>query len=316
MKKLIITFISLLLITTLIYGCSQQYKQDLSENSQIIDRESKIPLDAVKVTPETDFNKPELHSDEYENPVSLPYLINTAGAEDSPFILPDGNTLYFFFTPDVRVPVEKQLLDQVTGIYVSKKVDGQWIKPERVMLQEKGKLALDGCEFIDGNIMWFCSARDGYTGINWFSAEYEMGAWRVGEKIDFPESYKVGELHLYQNTLYFHSDKEGGEGGLDIWTSKKINGEWQQPANLETVNSASNEGWPALSPDGNELWISKDYGLWRSKKMNGNWTVPELIISNLAGEASIDSQGNIYFVHHYYKDNKMIEADLYVAYKK
>ena len=40
--------------------------------------------------------------------------VNTSGREDSPFLLPDGQTLYFFFTPDVSIPAEKQLFDGVT----------------------------------------------------------------------------------------------------------------------------------------------------------------------------------------------------------
>jgi hypothetical protein len=137
-------------------------------------RESAIPKDAVKMTPETDAFPPILYSDEWMQPVPLSSLINTAGAEDSPFVLPDGNSLYFFFTPDVRVPVEKQLLDGVTGIYLSKKQDGVWSRPERVILQDSGKLALDGAEFVQGNTMWFASAREGYTGVNLFTAEFKM----------------------------------------------------------------------------------------------------------------------------------------------
>jgi len=30
----------------------------------------------------------------------------------------------------------------------------------------------------------------------------------------------------------------------------------------------------------------------------------------------LDSNGNIYFVHHFYKNGEMIEADIYVAYRK
>jgi hypothetical protein len=37
------------------------------------------------------------------------------------------------------------VIDGVTGIDVSKKVNGAWQKPERVVLQDAGKLALDGC---------------------------------------------------------------------------------------------------------------------------------------------------------------------------
>jgi hypothetical protein len=62
--------------------------------------------------------------------------INTSGAEDSPFISADGNVFTFFFVPDVRVPPEKQLLDGVSGIYLTRKMDGVWTEPERVVLQE------------------------------------------------------------------------------------------------------------------------------------------------------------------------------------
>jgi len=41
-----------------------------------------------------------------------------------------------------------------------------------------------------------------------------------------------------------------------------------------------------------------------------------LILSQFAGEPSLDREGNIYFVHHYFEDGKMIEADIYVAYRK
>jgi hypothetical protein len=33
--------------------------------------------------------------------------VNTAGGEDSPFVTPDGNTLYYVFTPDVNIPAER-----------------------------------------------------------------------------------------------------------------------------------------------------------------------------------------------------------------
>jgi len=50
--------------------------------------------------------------------------------------------------------------------------------------------------------------------------------------------------------------------------------------------------------------------------VDGVWSEPELIISWFAGEPSLDNVGNIYFVHHFYKDGNMIEADIYVAKKK
>ena len=119
-----------------------------------IDRESKIPASQAKITPETDIYPPVLHSDEYEQPVPMPYPINSAGAEDSGFMMPDGNTFYVWFTPDPQIPPQKQVIDSVTGIYMSKKVNGQWQKPERVWLQDPDKLSLDGCEFVQNNKIW------------------------------------------------------------------------------------------------------------------------------------------------------------------
>ena len=80
--------------------------------------------------PENDLQPPQLLVMGFTQPTPVPGLVNTAGAEDSPFITPDGKTLYFFFTSDVRVPVEKQLLDGVTGVYRSRLVDGRWIDPQ------------------------------------------------------------------------------------------------------------------------------------------------------------------------------------------
>lgn len=306
--KRIILFICIILMFV---GCSQKY--------DLIPRESKIPEDSVKINPETDLYPPILHSDEYERPVPLD-AINSAGAEDSPFIPIDRDEIYFFFTPDVRVPVEKQVLDGVTGIYVSKYENRSWQTPERVMLQKPGKLSLDGCEFIEGDFMLFCTAREGYTGIHWATAEMVDGIWKNWKVDDFPEEYKVGELHIHGNELYYHSDKEGGKGGIDIWMLRKEGGEWNNPVNIKVVNTADNEGWPYISADGNELWFNRFYqgtpAVFRSKKINDVWQEPELIVSQFAGEPTLDKEGNLYFVHHYYKDAVMLEADIYVAYKK
>jgi hypothetical protein len=51
-------------------------------------------------------------------------------------------------------------------------------------------------------------------------------------------------------------------------------------------------------------------------RSDGEWGTPELIVSRFAGEPTLDPQGNLYFVHHYYEDGKMIEADIYMATKK
>ena len=294
------------------------------------DRHKAIPSGAVKMRPETDAHPPVLHSREFKKPVPLGPAINTAGGEDSPFITPDGNTLYFFFTPDVSQPANKQLFDGVTGIWVSRREAGQWTRAERILLQEPGKLALDGAPTLRDDTLWFVSTREGYEGMHHFTATRKSGRWtdvkHVGDRLC--RDLKVGELHVARDgALYFHSEREGGKGGLDIWRMdrrKPLGGKewasdegWTEPVNMAEFNTDGNEGWPFISEDGSEFWFLRTYqgspGLFRSKRTAGKWSPPELMVSVFAGEPTLDAAGNLYFVHHYFRERTMIECDIYYA---
>jgi hypothetical protein len=318
MKRLIFA----LLIILTVSGCTKPSEVPESGSTDPVNREGKIPPSQVKITPETDLLPPILHSAEFEEPVPLPYPINTAGAEDSGFITPEGNTLYVWFTPNPNALLQEQIVDGATGIYVSQKINGQWQSPERVLLQNRDKQSLDGCTFVQGNTMWFCTARTGYTGLHWFTAEYVDGRWTNWQNSDFDPDYGVGELHITADgkELYFHSPRPGGKGEYDIWLSKKDDDEWLPPVNIEVVNSPEIDGWPSLTQEGQELWFTRFHmgspAIFRSKRVKDEWQEPELIISQFAGESSVDNDGNIYFTHHFYKDGVILEADIYVAYRK
>ena len=287
-----------------------------------IDREKRIPEDIAKRGPDTDQYPPILHCDEFQQPVPLAYPINTAGAEDSPFILPDGSVLYFFFTPDVRVPPEKQILDQVTGVWASHKQGDTWSRPTRVWLQDPGKLALDGAVCVQGDEMWFASIREGFNGVNMFTASLVDGRWTnwtySGDRL--MKEIQIGEVHIHGDDLYFHSDRPGGRGGYDIWVTTKSGQSWSEPMNIEAVNTEQMDAYPFVNSEGSELWFTRRYqgspAIFRSRKVGDNWDEPELIVSQFAGEPTLDDDGNLYFVHHYYENETMIEADIYVSYRK
>jgi hypothetical protein len=287
-----------------------------------VTREEKLPSDVAKRTPDTDQHPPILHSNEFESPVPLPTGVNTSGAEDSPFVLPDGNTLYFFFTPDVRVPPEQQLLDEVSGVWVSRKEGDAWSEAERVWLQKPGKFALDGAVAIQGGEMWFASAREGYEGVNMFTAEWADGKWSswtyAGDRL--MKEIQIGEVHLHGDDLYFHSARSGGSGDDDIWVTTRSATSWSDPLNIAPVNTAARDAYPFVSTDGDELWFTRTYlgspGVFRSVKTGGVWGAPELIVSQFAGEPTLDDAGNLYFVHHFYEDGVKIEADIYIARRK
>ena len=131
----------------------------------------------------------------------------------------------------------------------------------------------------------------------------------------------VGELHLSSDgkSLYYHSNRPGGYGGLDIWVTTQEGGVWTEPENLSAVNTTADEGWPFLSSDGKTLWFTRPYqgspGIFRSQLVGGHWNEPELVVSQFAGEPTLDDAGNLYFVHHYIIGGEIKDADIYTAYK-
>ena len=295
--------------------------EEVQEHSNV-DREDRLPSDVLKRTPATDLHPPILHSDEFETPIPIPGHVNTVGLEDSPFVTADGLKLYFFFTPDARVEPSQQLLDDVSGIWVSEKSENIWQQPTRLWLQKPGKLALDGCPTVFENTMWFCSAREGYTGVQLFNAIIGPMMWMFVEHISeiIPNDFEMGEMHRHEDTIYFHSNRSGGKGGYDIWITTYVDGIWSDPTNLEVINTDTDESLPFVTIDGKELWFTRTYlgtpALFRSLWIDDVWQQPELMVSMFAGEPTLDQFGNLYFVHHYFENDVMIEADIYVAYRK
>ena len=293
-------------------------------------REDAIPDDAIKYTPDMDIFPPVIHSSEWSDPVPMPGPVNTAGGEDACFITPDGNTFFFFFTPDVNVPANEQLLDGVTGIWWCQKQGDTWTEPTRILLSTN--LALDGAPFYQDNTLWFASFRIGNyrdDGDIW-TATYENGEWKNWENAGqlLNEVYNIGEMHITSdgNTMYFHRESTPGSGEYDLYTTTLVNNTWAEPVNLgPPISTPLDDSRPFVSYDGNELWFTRQSNkgytgpaVYRSiKNPDGSWGEPVEIASNFAGEPTLDSEGNLYFVHHFFdEDMNMIEADIYVCYKQ
>ena len=326
-KKALLIQVSLLIFVLGLLAFTCKKSTDNEDNTPPTRLES-LPDDAVKQTPMIDNFPPVMHSELWGDPIPMPGPVNTAGAEDSPFITNNDDWFFFFFTPDLNIPAEQQLLDQVTGIWWSKLESGTWTEPERIILNND--IALDGAPFVQRDSLWFASARVGnYRPIDFYIATYNGHEWgnvvNAGQRLN--EEIQVGELCLSSDgrTIYYGTDASGGYGGYDLWKTEYIDGEWADPVNLgPDINSAGTEYQPFITADGGEIWFTGQSHLgytgpaiFRSINLGDTaWSAPEEIISNFAGEPSLDSHGNIYFVHHFATPStELIEADIYVAYK-
>jgi hypothetical protein len=255
--------------------------------------------------------------------------VNSAGAEDSPYISRDGTEFFFFFTPDVRVPLARQLADSVTGIWYSRLSGGQWTEPERVILNDD--VALDGCQQLVGDTLWFASvrAKDMLGDIDVFTAVRKNGEWQnwrnAGRQLNV--DYDIGEFHLTADgqRLYFGSAE--GSSDPDLWVCRRNATGWDTPVRLgANINDSLSQSQPFVSSDGRELWYTgwcdtiMGPCVYRSRAdAAGNWQTPEQVVVRFAGEPTLDDAGNLYFVHHYYTggdSSRMLEADIYFCRRK
>lgn len=327
-----------ILIVLFIFACGDEGSNEIDACHPIeqpsIDRSNYIPVDAVKMSPTGDPTPPVLHLIEmFHPPEPLNSTINTAGAEDSPFFAADAETLYFWFTPDVMVTAGDQTLDPSTGIYRSQRQGDEWQSPQKVWFFDT--VSLEGCACVQGNTIWYCAAVCGMTGLHHFYSVNEGNGWSSGQLSEILNhtDYQIGEFHVTADgdEIYFHSERAGGQGGRDLWKIEKIGATWGDPLPLTALNTEFDEGFPFVTADGNELWFSGDsridvtfppgtpdyFGaIFYSAKEGDAWGEPVEVVSQLAGEPTVDSQGSVYFTHHFYVDEQMIEADIYVLRRK
>ena len=138
----------------------------------------------------------------------------------------------------------------------------------------------------DGATMYFnCFDRAETPGSDICVSHLRGGEWTepevVGAPISTPEYTEVEPLLSPDgNQLYIMSNRPGGEGGMDIWVSEKVNGEWTELKNL---------GAPINSPDMDHClyfagedwdtayWTSTRAGgyggndIWMAKRVDGVW---------------------------------------------
>jgi tetratricopeptide (TPR) repeat protein len=82
--------------------------------------------------------------------------------------------------------------------------------------------------------------------------------------------------------LYFASEREGGQGGRDIWMSRWENGDWGPAVNLgPTINTPYDDDAPFIHPDGITLFFSSKghtsiggYDIMYTIKKDGAWIEP------------------------------------------
>ena len=118
--------------------------------------------------------------------------------------------------------------------------------------------------------------------------------------------------------MYFNSDREGGKGGMDIYVSNYVNGEYQEPINLKTLNSDQTENDLVVDPEEKFIIFNryidsiKALDLYISYREGEDWGKPralDKINSPKKWELtpSLSPEGKYFF---YELDGKIMQIDL------
>lgn len=113
------------------------------------------------------------------------------------------------------------------------------------------------------------------------------GQWSEPTKLSKPinTSYFESSVSLTADgkTIYFISERPGGRGQGDIYTSKRMGSDgWSSPENMgDAINTPLDEKFVFIHPSGQSLYFASNghqtmglYDIFRSDLINGRWSVP------------------------------------------
>lgn len=235
------------------------------ENSDFIDQQINACRNAIKfIENEVNVVKENLGPE-----------INVGSINSHAVISGDGNTLVF---------TERRGLENT--IYFVRKERGEWVQPIDITSQlgDARDCSSSSLNF-DGSILYLYKD-DNYDG-NIYTSTYANSSWSRIHKLNRNINTRFFESHACESSdgtkLYFSSNRDGGEGALDIYVSElDENGEWDEPVNLgSSINTPFNEDTPFISLNDSILFFSSEghtsmggYDIFESKLIGSIWKTP------------------------------------------
>jgi len=215
--------------------------------------------------------------------------VNSEFDDYSPVLSPDGKIIYFTSRrPLGRNPrSDRNDHKYFENIFVTRKVGEQWTTAELLegKVNSRTHEATAGI-LPDGKTLYVYR---GDKGGDLFESHFEKDRWGKPRKLPralrSPGTQETSIVFTSDgNRAYFISDRPGGFGGKDIWTSSRNErGRWSEPVNLgTTVNTEYDEESLYLAPDDVTLYFSSQghnsmggFDIFRTVFRNGRWTRPE-----------------------------------------
>jgi chitodextrinase/ribosomal protein L24E len=157
----------------------------------------------------------------------------------------DGNTLYFTRNLSDGSKQGRRQPNRL-GIFTAMRSGSQWTDITPFEYNNPDYNLSYPFVSADGRYLFFCSDMPGGLGrYDIYVCENNDGRWSDPVSLGPEINSSAAEIHPFLHSsgrLYFASDRTGGKGGLDIWSSSLSFGSWTKPVNLEEpINSESDD---------------------------------------------------------------------------
>ncbi|MCX6325929.1 MAG: hypothetical protein NT144_04665 [Bacteroidia bacterium] len=194
---------------------------------------------------------------------------------DNPAVSFDGNTIVY---------TERRGI--VNVIFFSKKERGNWQPPIEITAEINAGEDCSSCSLNSDGTELFLYKTDNYDGAI-YSSNYVNGAWTPIKKLNKNINTKFYESHAAISfdgkKLYFTSNRDGGQGNLDIYLSEKDGtGDWGPAVNLgASINTLYNEDTPFITQNDSVLFFCSEghssmggFDNFKSQKIGSVWKTP------------------------------------------
>jgi hypothetical protein len=206
----------------------------------------------------------------------LPDDFSMGSINDNAAVSFDGNTIAY---------TERRGISN--AILYSKKERGKWQPPIEITAELTAGEDCSTCSLnSDGTELLLY--KDDHLDGNIYSSTFSNGAWSPLKKLNKNINTKYYESHAGISAdgkkLYFSSNREGGQGALDIYVSEKeANGDWGVAVNLgASINTQYNEDNPFITKNDSILYFSSEghfsiggFDNFKSLKLGNVWKTPE-----------------------------------------
>lgn len=203
--------------------------------------------------------------------------------DETAYITPNGK--YFFFGSERPIPNQPNKGNFDMNIWMMEKTDNGWSKPKplpepiNAVQIEKEEWPSSNNNFFftnDNQTFYFTTMMRGTKSIKLYETKFNGNTFSEPTAIDGifeDEKFWIYSAVISPNGKYlvFNSyDAPGGEGGEDIFVSKKTENGWSKAKTIgQLVNSKDEESSPRFSRDGKYFFFSRaenlgnyEYGEW------------------------------------------------------